>query len=149
MSDETKHPPLAHPSRAPLTDNLNIQTAGPRGPALLQDVWFAGDYASALEASSRAQRLLWTLVSLEAGNITFTAPCLKPPPAIPRQKASRRGASTLSLRVTRNLSSGRRIARTISRTAPRWSVPSLLASRGETSMSCLDVYGHPIIAVGA
>jgi len=25
---------------APVADNNNIQTAGPRGPALLQDVWF-------------------------------------------------------------------------------------------------------------
>ena len=25
---------------APVVDNNNIQTAGPRGPALLQDVWF-------------------------------------------------------------------------------------------------------------
>src|SRR3984957_10147870 len=24
---------------APVSDNLNIQTAGPRGPALLQDIW--------------------------------------------------------------------------------------------------------------
>ena len=24
---------------APVVDNQNIQTAGPRGPALLQDVW--------------------------------------------------------------------------------------------------------------
>lgn len=25
---------------APVVDNENIQTAGPRGPALLQDMWF-------------------------------------------------------------------------------------------------------------
>ena len=30
---------LTHATGAPVTDNLNIQTAGPRGPALLQDVW--------------------------------------------------------------------------------------------------------------
>ncbi|MGN7735403.1 catalase [Ensifer sp. 22564] len=30
---------LTHVSGAPVTDNLNIQTAGPRGPALLQDIW--------------------------------------------------------------------------------------------------------------
>ncbi|MGE6781833.1 catalase [Ensifer adhaerens] len=30
---------LTHASGAPVTDNLNIQTAGPRGPALLQDIW--------------------------------------------------------------------------------------------------------------
>ena len=39
MSNESKRPPLAHASGTPVTDNLNIQTAGPRGPALLQDVW--------------------------------------------------------------------------------------------------------------
>jgi catalase len=26
---------------APVTDNTNIMTAGPRGPALLEDVWLA------------------------------------------------------------------------------------------------------------
>jgi catalase len=31
--------PLSHANGAPVVDNLNIQTAGPRGPALLQDIW--------------------------------------------------------------------------------------------------------------
>ena len=31
--------PISHAHGAPVVDNLNIQTAGPRGPALLQDVW--------------------------------------------------------------------------------------------------------------
>jgi catalase len=39
MSNQSKRPPLTHASGTPVTDNLNIQTAGPRGPALLQDVW--------------------------------------------------------------------------------------------------------------
>jgi catalase len=39
MSNDFKRPPLAHASGTPVTDNLNIQSAGPRGPALLQDVW--------------------------------------------------------------------------------------------------------------
>jgi catalase len=30
---------LTNATGAPVSDNLNIQTAGPRGPALLQDVW--------------------------------------------------------------------------------------------------------------
>ena len=30
---------LDHATGAPVTDNLNIETAGPRGPALLQDSW--------------------------------------------------------------------------------------------------------------
>jgi catalase len=32
--------PLTHNSGAPVADNQNVQTAGPRGPMLLQDVWF-------------------------------------------------------------------------------------------------------------
>ena len=39
MTDETKTPKLTHASGTPVTDNVNILTAGPRGPALLQDVW--------------------------------------------------------------------------------------------------------------
>ncbi|MBR0800603.1 catalase [Bradyrhizobium jicamae] len=39
MTDEINRPLLTHASGAPVTDNINIQTAGPRGPALLQDVW--------------------------------------------------------------------------------------------------------------
>ncbi|MFG6080102.1 catalase [Paracoccus litorisediminis] len=35
MSDK----PLTHANGAPVADNLNIQTAGRRGPALLQDIW--------------------------------------------------------------------------------------------------------------
>jgi catalase len=34
-----RRPPFTHATGAPVTDNLNIQTAGPRGPALLQDSW--------------------------------------------------------------------------------------------------------------
>src|SRR5690606_11706411 len=30
---------MTHASGAPVGDNLNILTAGPRGPALLQDIW--------------------------------------------------------------------------------------------------------------
>jgi len=30
---------------APVVDNQNTMTAGPRGPALLQDVWFLGKLA--------------------------------------------------------------------------------------------------------
>ena len=32
-------PKLTHATGAPVVDNINIQTAGPRGPALLQDIW--------------------------------------------------------------------------------------------------------------
>ena len=36
MSDK---PTLTHATGAPVVDNLNTLTAGPRGPALLQDIW--------------------------------------------------------------------------------------------------------------
>ncbi len=34
-----RRPPLTHATGMPVVDNTNIQTAGPRGPALLQDIW--------------------------------------------------------------------------------------------------------------
>jgi catalase len=37
MSDP--RPPMTRATGAPVSDNLNIMTAGPRGPALLQDIW--------------------------------------------------------------------------------------------------------------
>jgi catalase len=39
MTQIPNRPHLTHATGAPVTDNLNIQTAGPRGPALLQDIW--------------------------------------------------------------------------------------------------------------
>jgi catalase len=33
------NPPMNHAAGAPVVENLNIETAGPRGPALLQDIW--------------------------------------------------------------------------------------------------------------
>ncbi len=43
MSDEKK---LTTNAGAPVVDNQNIMTAGPRGPVLLQDVWFLEKLAS-------------------------------------------------------------------------------------------------------
>ncbi|OAF10215.1 catalase [Bradyrhizobium centrolobii] len=37
MTDRAR--PLTHATGAPVVDNTNIMTAGPRGPALLQDIW--------------------------------------------------------------------------------------------------------------
>src|ERR1700755_3271455 len=34
-----QEPKMTHATGAPVVDNTNIQTAGPRGPALLQDIW--------------------------------------------------------------------------------------------------------------
>jgi catalase len=39
MSKQDPDPTLTHATGAPVVDNTNIQTAGPRGPALLQDMW--------------------------------------------------------------------------------------------------------------
>ncbi len=39
MTDADPPKPLTHAAGAPVEDNLNILTAGPRGPALLQDIW--------------------------------------------------------------------------------------------------------------
>src|ERR1700739_3678885 len=39
MTDKPTRPHLSHATGAPASDNLNIQTVGPRGPALLQDIW--------------------------------------------------------------------------------------------------------------
>jgi catalase len=39
MPQNPTPPHLTHATGTPVTDNLNIQTAGPRGPALLQDIW--------------------------------------------------------------------------------------------------------------
>ena len=39
MSEKERSRHLTHASGTPVADNVNIITAGPRGPALLQDVW--------------------------------------------------------------------------------------------------------------
>ena len=39
MTDAKPTSNLTHATGTPVIDNMNIQTAGPRGPALLQDVW--------------------------------------------------------------------------------------------------------------
>ncbi len=39
MSERAAPSHLTHATGAPVVDNVNIQTAGPRGPALLQDIW--------------------------------------------------------------------------------------------------------------
>src|SRR5581483_564408 len=38
-SMSNRRPLMTHATGAPVADNLNIMTAGPRGPALLQDIW--------------------------------------------------------------------------------------------------------------
>jgi catalase len=49
-----QNPPyLTHATGLPVSDNLNIQTAGPRGPALLQDICFWRRIRSKCNTSSR------------------------------------------------------------------------------------------------
>ena len=65
--------------------------------------------------------------------------------AIPRQPASGSSTWTLSQRITSSSSSGRRIARRISRTAPHWSAPRSLASKAARSMPMRPLRtGHPL-----
>ena len=66
-------------------------------------------------------------------NITSTARCPAPPPATPRRPTSGSSISRLWPRTTGSSRSGRRIARRISRTAPRWSAPRSPASRAASS----------------
>ena len=71
----------------------------------LQARFFAGDYAAAIEASSRAQRLLVDIAVIcsKRRNITSTARCPTPHPAIPRPPASGSSISTLSPPTTEQL----------------------------------------------
>lgn len=39
MSDDPPNQYLTHATGAPVNDNLNVETVGPRGPILLQDIW--------------------------------------------------------------------------------------------------------------
>ncbi len=45
---------LTHATGAPVTDNVNILTAGPRGPALLQDIWLIEKLAHLIERLFRS-----------------------------------------------------------------------------------------------
>ena len=44
MHDPVHHETLHQAIGAPVADNTNIMTAGPRGPALLQDIWLIETY---------------------------------------------------------------------------------------------------------
>ena len=64
MNDKPTRPYLTHASARP-SDNVNIQTAGPRGPAFLQDVWLleklahlrSRSHSGAAHARQRFRRL--------------------------------------------------------------------------------------------
>ena len=105
----------------------------------LQARFFAGDYASAFEAASRAQRLLWTSPALfETAEYHFYAAlaqaALCDASAVAGQRAQHLEA--LGRAPPPAPGSGRRTARKISRTAPRWSARRSRASRAASSMPC-------------
>ena len=86
-------------------------------------------------AASRAQRLLWTSASMfETAEYHFYGALSQAAPAIPRLPTSDGSTSRLWSLITGSSRSGRRIARRISRTAPRWSAPRSRASRAANSM---------------
>ena len=102
----------------------------------LQARFFAGDYAAALEASSKAQPLLWTSPSMfRKGRVSLLRCTL--PSGILRVRSGRASDGSMSRlwsRTTDSSRSGRRIARRISRTAPRWSGRRSPASKAASSM---------------
>src|SRR3982074_3225159 len=71
MNDQSKRPPLAHASGMPVTDNSNIQTAWPRGPALLQDVWLIEKLAH-FAREVRSERRMHAKGSGAHGTFTVT-----------------------------------------------------------------------------
>ena len=102
----------------------------------LQARFFAGDYAAAIEASSRAQRLLWTSPShVRNGRVSllrraFSRGVLR----FAHLPTSGSSISRLWPPITDSSKSGRRIARRISRTAPRWSARRSPGSKAARSM---------------
>ena len=97
----------------------------------LQARFFAGDYAAALEASERAQRIIWTRPShFETAEYRVLRRALPSGIVRVRGRPASGGCMSRLWPLTADSSkSGPRTARRISRTAPPWSGPSLLASR--------------------
>jgi Catalase len=85
MTDRT--PPMTHATGMPVVDNTNIQTAGPRGPALLQDVWLIEKLAHFDREVIPERRMP------RAGVPMALSPSPTTSPAIPRQRSSLRSAS--------------------------------------------------------
>ena len=102
----------------------------------LQARFFAGDYAAAIEASSKAQRLLWTSPShVRNGRVSLLRrACSRGILRFAHLPTSGSSISRLWPPTTDSSRSGRRIARRISRTAPRWSAPRSPGSKAASSM---------------
>ena len=98
----------------------------------LQTHFFAGDFASAIEASLKARPLLWSSPTFEIAEYEFysalsRAALWDSAPSDQRQEHFEALAAHY-----KRLQYGRNIARRISKTAPRWSVRRLRASRAES-----------------
>ena len=65
MSDNSKQNFQTHAAGKPVIDNVNIETAGPRGPALLQDIWLIEKLAHFDRAGVFVER--GTIVTAEHG----------------------------------------------------------------------------------
>jgi catalase len=74
---------------APVVDNQNTMTAGPRGPALLQDVWFL-EKLGHFDREVIPERRMHAKGSGAFG--TFTTPRLKCFPPYPRRRISSFGS---------------------------------------------------------
>ena len=61
---------------APVADNQNIMTAGPRGPALLQDVWFL-EKLGHFDREVIPERRMHAKGSGAHGTFTVCVPCSK------------------------------------------------------------------------
>jgi hypothetical protein len=103
----------------------------------LQARFFAGDYAGAVNASERAQRLLWALPSMfETAEYHFYGALSKAASYDSVEPGQRHSMSRLSLHTTDNSRSGRRIAQRISKPAPRWWTRRSPASKVEILRRC-------------
>ena len=110
----------------------------------LQARFFAGAHAAALEAASKAQRLLWTSPGFfELAEYHLYA-------ALARAALCDAAAGPAGLCISKSWPltiassrSGRRTARKISRTAPRWSAPRSLVSRAGT-LDAMRLYEQAI-----
>ena len=87
MTDRT--PPMTHATGAPVVDNTNIQTAGPRGPALLQDIWLIEKLAH-FDREVIPERRMHAKGS---GRLRHLHGHARTSPAIPRPRSSQRSAS--------------------------------------------------------
>jgi catalase len=71
MTKSQKKPKLTTAAGAPVVDNQNTMTAGPRGPALLQDVWYL-EKLGHFDREVIPERRMHAKGSGAFGNITVT-----------------------------------------------------------------------------